>query len=971
VLDSRRTARSTEPRELNAGASVTDQRQPSMIGTPKDSSDVLERVSDGVVALDRNWRYTYVNSRAAMLFGRQPDELVGRHIWTEFPEGVGQPFQLAYQKAMDEQIFIEMENYYEPWDRWFENRIYPSPDGVSIFFHEITERKHAEQAARDNAALLRGHNQVLELIARGEPLEHTLDALLRLIEAQCPGMLCSILLLDSDDIHVRHGAAPTLPTAFVRAVDGQPIGPRAGSCGTAAYRREPVIVADIATDPLWDDYRELALAHGLRACWSTPILDEGRRVLGTFALYFRTPGHPTDQHRRLIELSTSTAAIAIAKHLETHALRASEERLRLAVTRGNIGIWEWTIDTNRLDLSDELKAILGWVPDVPLTQAMFVDAIHADDRAEVVAALDRSLAERSRFDAEFRVPRAASPRWIAVTGRAEYDAAGRPVRMLGVGRDITNRKRAEEETSRREAQLAEAQRLAALGSYEWDVRTNTVDRSEELCRIFGLACDAFEPTFEAYLARVHPEDRDTTRRIVEESFRDGTPFEFEERIIRPDGVIRLLHSQGHWIIDNDRQPVKLVGICQDTTERRRAEDELRRSEQRFQIVARATNDAIWDWDLETNRLWWNQGITNLFGYNAADVDAAIDWKSSRLHPDDLPNVLSGIRALMEAGAQFWSGEYRFRRADGSYADVFDRAFVMYDETGRPCRMIGAIGDITERKRALDILEQRVETRTAELQVKNRELEDEVIQRQRIAELLRDRNEELKAFAYTVSHDLKAPLRGIAGYAQELSRRHRAGLADRAVLCIDQIVTATHNLDRLIEDLLKYSRLDAETPTSTMVDLTDMVDTILADRKAVMLEQSVTMEVVLSATTIRAWERGLFQVLANLIDNALKYSRDATPPRVRVASQTHAGVVRMIVTDNGIGFDMKYHDRIFGLFNRLVRQEEFDGTGAGLAIVKKIVDKVGGKIWAESSPGAGASFFVDWPEGGSPTGDATR
>ena len=202
---------------------------------------------------------------------------------------------------------------------------------------------------------------------------------------------------------------------------------------------------------------------------------------------------------------------------------------------------------------------------------------------------------------------------------------------------------------------------------------------------------------------------------------------------------------------------------------------------------------------------------------------------------------------------------------------------MYDETGRPCRMIGAMGDITERKQALDILEQRVATRTAELQVKNRELEDEVIQRQRIAELLRERNEELKAFAYTVSHDLKAPLRGIAGYAQELSRRHRAGLAERAVLCIDQIVTATHNLDRLIEDLLKTP------PDSTprrrrgpMVDLTDMVDTILADRKAVMLEQSVAMEVVLSAATIRAWERGLFQVLANLIDNALKYSRDATP-----------------------------------------------------------------------------------------------
>ena len=100
--------------------------------TPAHPSDVLERVSDGVVALDRRWRYTYVNSKAALLFGRKPEELIGRHIWTEFPEGVGQPFHLAYEKAMYEQVFIEMENYYEPWDRWFENRIYPSPDGVSI-----------------------------------------------------------------------------------------------------------------------------------------------------------------------------------------------------------------------------------------------------------------------------------------------------------------------------------------------------------------------------------------------------------------------------------------------------------------------------------------------------------------------------------------------------------------------------------------------------------------------------------------------------------------------------------------------------------------------------------------------------------------------------------------------------------------------------------------------------------------------
>ena len=134
--------------------------------------------------------------------------------------------------------------------------------------------------------LLLGQNRVLKLIAEGKPLRETLDVLLHIVERQSPGMLASILLLDADGIHVRHGAAPSLPEAYVKAIDGQPIGPVAGSCGTAAFRREPVIVEDIAADPLWVNYRILALEHGLRACWSTPIFDEHHRVLGTFALYF-------------------------------------------------------------------------------------------------------------------------------------------------------------------------------------------------------------------------------------------------------------------------------------------------------------------------------------------------------------------------------------------------------------------------------------------------------------------------------------------------------------------------------------------------------------------------------------------------------------------------------------------------------------------------------------------------------------
>jgi signal transduction histidine kinase len=145
----------------------------------------------------------------------------------------------------------------------------------------------------------------------------------------------------------------------------------------------------------------------------------------------------------------------------------------------------------------------------------------------------------------------------------------------------------------------------------------------------------------------------------------------------------------------------------------------------------------------------------------------------------------------------------------------------------------------------------------------------------------------------------------------------------------------------------------------------MLEAILTDRKAAIVERHAEVADNLSVKRVRTWERGLLQTMTNLIDNALKYSRDARPPRIHVSSQQVPGAVRITVSDNGIGFDMKYHDRIFGLFNRLVRQEDFEGTGAGLAIVKKVIEKMGGTIRAESMPGSGTTFFVELPNAEQP------
>ena len=163
----------------------------------------------------------------------------------------------------------------------------------------------------DEDAFIRGQQQVEDMIAANEPLGDILSTLVRIIEAQSPGMFCSVLLLSPDGNHVQHGAAPSLPTAYVQAVDGEPIGPKNGSCGTAMYRGEPVVVTDILNDPLWEDYRDLAKGTGLRACWSTPILSQRGKVLGSFAMYYTQPQTPTGEEARLTEAATRLAAKAI------------------------------------------------------------------------------------------------------------------------------------------------------------------------------------------------------------------------------------------------------------------------------------------------------------------------------------------------------------------------------------------------------------------------------------------------------------------------------------------------------------------------------------------------------------------------------------------------------------------------------------------------------------------------------------
>ena len=409
---------------------------------------ILESITDGFFVLDQHFRVKLWNHEAERITRLSTAEMVDRSIWDKLPEWADSNTGQSFHKAFKKKMAVAFEQYYERTDHWLEMSLYPSDQGMFVYFKEVTFRKKQE-------ALLALEKKVLELnTAKRMSLQPLLNFFLKGIQKIFPGMYCMVLTLDEDHLSVRLLSAPGLPTIYAHAIDGLPIGPNAGSSGTAMYRKETVIVSDIATDPLWSDDRDLALQFGLRACWSIPVMNGRDEVLASFSVYYTTAKSPTQAEMDIFERVANLVTIIIESKKAEDELNISNERYTLATRATNDAIWDRDLHTGLCFWGEGFYQQFGYKPGAKVRSAKFWETrIHPRDRDRILKGMEkfRDSGGKGLWLEEYRFKRSDGVyALVSDRGFLVLNKEGKPIRMVGSMQDITEKKEMEEKLLQQE-----------------------------------------------------------------------------------------------------------------------------------------------------------------------------------------------------------------------------------------------------------------------------------------------------------------------------------------------------------------------------------------------------------------------------------------------------------------------------------------------------------------------------------------
>ncbi|GAB2959244.1 hypothetical protein GCM10027048_28220 [Hymenobacter coalescens] len=386
----------------------------------------------------------------------------------------------------------------------------------------------------------------------------------------------------------------------------------------------------------------------------------------------------------------------------TETNTTSYERLQAAVEAAGVGTWDFNPVTDELLWSGRCKELFGLSAEAPVDYNVFLAGLHPDDRAATDTVVQQALDPRGlgEYDIEYRtVAPDGQVRWVRATGRAYFDAARtQAVRFVGTITDISAAKRRDDEYRFVVEFIPQMVWLTDPTGFHTFFNQRWIDYT-------GYTVEQSRGT-EMWNHLLHPDDQARARQVWGHSLATGEDYEIEYRFKGRDGIYRWFLGLAKPIRDELGQITQWFGTCTDIDEQKQADAALRSSEQRYALASLATNDAIWDWNLETDAVTWNEAIHRVLGYAPEAVEPTAAWWYAHIHPDDAQRVEHSIHQAIDHGGVTWQDEYRYRRADGTYAQVMDRGHVAHDATGKPVRMIGAMQDVTEQRAAEAALRER-------------------------------------------------------------------------------------------------------------------------------------------------------------------------------------------------------------------------------------------------------------------------
>jgi PAS domain S-box-containing protein len=909
-----------------------------------------------------------------------------------------------------------------------------------------------------NERLLEAEARALKALSLGLPLKAVIEEVLLGMETILPGALASVNLLAADGIHFQAHVAPSLPDAYSQAFDGAAIGPSAGSCGTAAYRREPVVVSDIEADPLWADYKDLALPHGLRACWSLPLQDATGKVLATFAVYYHEPHVPESADLTLVGRAANVVGIAIERDLKDAALRASESRFRNTFAGAAPGMVVTNVDGHFIEVNAAYCQIVGYTRQ-ELQGMDFNMLIHQDDRGMYRAQfLELQAGERESYVAERRyVVKDSRLLWIRASISAVRNTSGEITEVVGIIEDITLQREAEIALQETQRLLSMASRVSRQGAWQVDLHNNRLTWSEEVYAIHELPVSHALSVEEA-INQVAPEYQNNIRELFENCIRLGASYDVEMQVITGKARRVWVKIMGEAVKDATGAIVSVQGAIQDIDKQKQSELRERTMASRLATTLESISDAFFLIDHDWNFVFVNEQAVQTLGEGRRDLvgknlwkeypqilgtvaeenyrsavaerqTKTFDWSSGllkrwlefRLYPTDeglgvyfqditerrqaaeelvllqtavshlndivvileattieeaMPKIVfvndaferqtgftqsevigkmtrtlhgsdtqqvewNRIRTARTKGESVRAELIRYTKSGREYWVEFE-AVPIFNRKGDLTHYVTIERDITERKHA-----------EAEIIQLNADLEDRV--RRRTAQL-EAANAELEAFSYSVSHDLRSPLNTINGFGQLLLKSKGSTLDEKGLHYLSRIRAGAHNMGELIDGLLSLAKLSRDPLKLEMLDLSAIARRVEQECREQEPERQVQVQVQ-DGLLVQGDALLLSVVVQNLLGNAWKYSAKQEVANIEVGSEVEPnGQTVYFVKDNGAGFDMAYADKLFGVFQRLHSPSEFTGTGVGLANVKRVVERHGGRVWATGRVNGGASFY---------------